>query len=739
MSLNFPGPPLTVGQVFDDFLWDGEKWVRIADSGASSAAGDIIFAPAGDISGTNVQAALEELDNEKVDLDGDAMTGLLTLSGAPTANLHAATKKYVDDQIAAALAGMPTATGVSGGPIPYSSAHATEQGSGFDQITFAIGTLAFGQWYTQYSVFVDNVKAGDNFLVFAACENRNDSPWNVEFAQMLTATPGASVPDPLRVTEADGIRPGLSPNHAVSPVYGWGVGNSTIMHYGVGARTEWWKAPADYARVYFQLRVRFKSSSAVTGNEHFFTNMDLATTGSPQGGIKVFHWPNASSIRQASFDAIGTMAGRAAHDAKPSGFRYLVNDVVPNEMYERTTVTAGVWSGPVLVLPGISGQPCIDYVIDKTGTTNVDPGPGGLRFNAANANEATQLYLDELDRYGTNIAAYLDTFDDSNNTVKGVISIRQASYPEKLLEYSVTGPMSGTGYRALTVQPLVSSGANPFVNGDRVTLGFLRTGDRGIDGVGADITTKVSKSGDTMSGALRMSDLTEPTKGTILFGNTAGKYLHMDGTDLHFVGGAVRMASAFVQGVAVTPGDYLKLSTGGLVQGDVTVLKSAAPTTGQLFFGNSGNKSIFMDATYFQFLGITGGIIAPEGYKNVGGPWLGVSDARIKNVVGDYKSGLDAVTSLRPVIYTYKGNDAFFAGAAASPHKEAADGGKKYAGLIAQEIEKVMPELVLQRDGFIDGKPVADMRVLDTGPLIYALVNAIKELKERVEALEDAT
>ena len=35
---------------------------------------------------------------------GDTMTGLLTLSGAPTSNLHAATKKYVDDVAAGAVA-----------------------------------------------------------------------------------------------------------------------------------------------------------------------------------------------------------------------------------------------------------------------------------------------------------------------------------------------------------------------------------------------------------------------------------------------------------------------------------------------------------------------------------------------------------------------------------------------------------------------------------------------------------
>lgn len=38
-------------------------------------------------------------DTAKLDKSGGTMTGMLTLSGAPTNNLHAATKKYVDDNI----------------------------------------------------------------------------------------------------------------------------------------------------------------------------------------------------------------------------------------------------------------------------------------------------------------------------------------------------------------------------------------------------------------------------------------------------------------------------------------------------------------------------------------------------------------------------------------------------------------------------------------------------------------
>ena len=57
--------------------------------------------------GSDVVTAL----GEKVVKAGDTMTGLLTLSGAPTADLHAASKKYVD------VLDINTQTGTSFGPV----------------------------------------------------------------------------------------------------------------------------------------------------------------------------------------------------------------------------------------------------------------------------------------------------------------------------------------------------------------------------------------------------------------------------------------------------------------------------------------------------------------------------------------------------------------------------------------------------------------------------------------------
>lgn len=145
-------------------------------------------------------------------------------------------------------------------------------------------------------------------------------------------------------------------------------------------------------------------------------------------------------------------------------------------------------------------------------------------------------------------------------------------------------------------------------------------------------------------------------------------------------------------------------------------------------------------------------------FKLGGGMWANGSDGRIKNVLGNYTSGLAAVRALQPVRYTYRGNDsqgapAMFAlgrehspvptGVPAAPylnsiHHHAAVEAREFIGLVAQDAEVTMPELVKAEKGHIDGQEVADMRQLDPSPILYALINAVKELAAKVEALESA-
>ena len=94
------------------------------------------------------------------------------------------------------------------------------------------------------------------------------------------------------------------------------------------------------------------------------------------------------------------------------------------------------------------------------------------------------------------------------------------------------------------------------------------------------------------------------------------------------------------------------------------------------------------------------------------------SDGRDKNVRGDYLDGLNIIEQLRPVEFTWKVDD------------ETKENSSLQIGLIAQEVQKVLPEAVHVSQGE-DGTMSIDYAVVST-----ALVNAVKELKTENDALK---
>jgi hypothetical protein len=134
-------------------------------------------------------------------------------------------------------------------------------------------------------------------------------------------------------------------------------------------------------------------------------------------------------------------------------------------------------------------------------------------------------------------------------------------------------------------------------------------------------------------------------------------------------------------------------------------------------------------------------------WKPGGGSWADSSDLRIKNVIGDYTSGLEAILALRPIRYNLKGNWSYIEGrnaevsrdkkpAIQAPHDIAAEAGTEFIGFVAQELETIMPEMVNKIPAKIDGKLVDDLRTVDITALPFALVNAIKEINARLTGLE---
>jgi hypothetical protein len=123
----------------------------------------------------------------------------------------------------------------------------------------------------------------------------------------------------------------------------------------------------------------------------------------------------------------------------------------------------------------------------------------------------------------------------------------------------------------------------------------------------------------------------------------------------------------------------------------------------------------------------------PAGYKLLvigmaakpgGGSWTNYSDARLKEIGDGYERGLPEIGRLNPVMYKY-----------AQDNELELPTDEEYVGLIAQDVQGVIPEAVQENtDGYL---------MVNNDPIIWAMVNAIKELKaendslrQRIEALE---
>jgi len=117
------------------------------------------------------------------------------------------------------------------------------------------------------------------------------------------------------------------------------------------------------------------------------------------------------------------------------------------------------------------------------------------------------------------------------------------------------------------------------------------------------------------------------------------------------------------------------------------------------------------------FVTTTGGAAAGT-CLNASGTWSTLSDGSIKEGVKPYRAGLAAALRLNPCSFRYIPGKSPFAVE-----------GQTYYGLVAQEVEPVLPEMVGLAD---DG-----LATLAPGHLIFVLLNAVKELEARLAQVEN--
>ena len=116
----------------------------------------------------------------------------------------------------------------------------------------------------------------------------------------------------------------------------------------------------------------------------------------------------------------------------------------------------------------------------STTTADADPGAGKFRLNNATISSATIMYIDDLEFNGTDVSAWVQSWDDvtGNDTNRGRIRISKANTLDTWMVFKVTGAITdATGYSKITLVYIDSAGT--FADNDKTFISFVASGEDG--------------------------------------------------------------------------------------------------------------------------------------------------------------------------------------------------------------------------------------------------------------------
>lgn len=174
---------------------------------------------------------------------------------------------------------------------------------------------------------------------------------------------------------------------------------------------------------------------------------------------------------------------------------------------------SGTWPSGTSII-GADGTGAGILMNFDTSTTDADPGSGDIRANNASLAAATELYISKTSRAASDISAYLSSFDDSTNTIKGTLVITDTASEEQAF-FRVLSLTDATGYVKVGVS--THSGETAFANGLPLAIQFTRAGDKGTDGAGTGDMQASTYDPNTVAGdAFDMDNMVEGATNKIL-------------------------------------------------------------------------------------------------------------------------------------------------------------------------------------------------------------------------------
>jgi hypothetical protein len=265
-----------------------------------------------------------------------------------------------------------------------------------------------------------------------------------------------------------------------------------------------------------------------------------------------------------------------------------------------------------------------------------------------------------------------------------------------------TGGLTASGYAQLSGTFVQFDSQNVIINSPAGTDGVNITSPPGLKLTGPLVQTGGQV---TLAGQVNMNGMVYGNNWMQVNSLQTTAYAKLEGSDIRILShGSVHVES---------PGNYVSVVAPNIYLG-----------YGGQFVGLGSNCSVDNPGNINANGNIT---IGGQAYKPGGGSWTATSDARLKTDVEEYDAGLEELKRLNPIRFRYNGRG------------RTPETGKSYVGLAAEEVKQVMPEMVGSFKGRIDYEDKEDQDILTVDPsnLIYTVINALKEIEQRLAALEE--
>jgi hypothetical protein len=315
---------------------------------------------------------------------------------------------------------------------------------------------------------------------------------------------------------------------------------------------------------------------------------------------------------------------------------------------------------------------------------------------------------------GASFLAFVDQGATGNSETGTILFEVDAGAPANSLKVSSTGKVGiKTGTPVLDLH--IAASDTPAQRLEQTTAGGFSAQTWDIAGNEANFFVRDVTGGSRLPFRIRpgapTSSIDINASGSVGVGTASPDGLQVNTAATEAVRGVDNVRLGVVNGTPRVLFEDSASATLHEIDSAVGALRFIRPGVVDMVLDGSGNVGIGTPAPT-ALLSVNGTANKPGG-----GSWDSFSDERLKNIKGNFNSGLKAVMQLQPLRYEYRQDNAL-----------GLKSEGEHIGFGAQTLQKIIPEAVTKnRDGYL---------MVNNDPILWTMLNAIKEQQKEIAELK---